>query len=286
MLIGGSLLVVIIVVIFVAFRFVATPVTNQTPTPTDEPTPLPKTIIAADGTKMVLMPAGPFEMGSENGHDDEKPAHEVILDNFYIYQYEVTNAQYAACVQEGTCTPPARTNSATRDSYYGNPEYDNYPVIWVDWRQARTYCEWRKGRLPTEAEWEKAARGTDERRYPWGNDFDGTRLNFCDSNCEQERANSSYDDGYGDTAPVGSYPTGVGPYEVYDLAGNVWEWVQSDYRDYPYQADDGRENRDRANVRVLRGGSWVSFKDSVRASNRSFDNPGFQNSDIGFRCAR
>jgi serine/threonine protein kinase/formylglycine-generating enzyme required for sulfatase activity len=142
---------------------------------------------------MVYIPAGPFEMGTsaerglaackkyyykpEECNRDwyiyEEPAHEVTLDGYYIDQFEVTNARYADCVQAGVCTPPAETRSYTRDSYYGNAEFDNYPVIYVDWEQAKTYCEWREGRLPTEAEWEKAARGTDGRLYPWGNEFDG-----------------------------------------------------------------------------------------------------------------
>jgi serine/threonine-protein kinase len=221
---------------------------------------------------MVLVPAGPFEMGSENGESDEKPVHTVTLNDFYIDQFEVTNAQYAACVEGDVCDPPAKTNSATRDSYYGNAEYDDYPVIHVDWEQAKTYCEWRGGRLPTEAEWEKAARGTDGLTYPWGEQISCDRANY--GSC------------VGDTTPVGTYPTGVSPYDVYDMIGNTAEWVQSRYRPYPYQVDDGRENFGGTNVRVLRGGSWYINDFVVRASNRSVKKPDNQNFNIGFRCAR
>ncbi len=271
-----------------------------------DPIPLLPPIIATDGAPMVLVPAGPFTMGSDpelglaacqalrigledecqlSWYEDEAPVHTVTLDDFYIDQYEVTNAQYAACVDVGVCDP-AESSSYTRNSYYDNPEYNQYPVIGVDWSQARTYCEWRGDRLPTEAEWEKAARGTDERQYPWGNEFDGSRLNFCDSSCEFDWANQEYDDGYADTAPVGSYPDGVSPYNVYDLGGNVWEWVQSEYQPYPYQADDGRENLNSTNVRVLRGGSWSFVGLNTRASNRYVNESASTINVIGFRCAR
>jgi len=130
------------------------------PTPKPKPTDTPEPQAPAD---MVLVPAGEFTMGSDSGGDSEKPIHQVYLDTFYIDKYEVTNGNYAECVGAGKCTMPSNKDSATRDSYYGNAEYNNYPVVYVDWTQAKTYCEWRGGRLPTEAEWEKAARGTDAR---------------------------------------------------------------------------------------------------------------------------
>jgi len=128
---------------------------------------------------MVYVPAGRFWMGSEDGDPDafynEKPQHEVNLDAFWIDRTEVTNAQYRRCVDDGPCSPPSRSISYDRDNYYDNPEFDDYPVIYVDWNQAKAYCTWADKRLPTEVEWEKAARGTDRRIYPWGNDFDGSR---------------------------------------------------------------------------------------------------------------
>ncbi|MBI1879011.1 MAG: SUMF1/EgtB/PvdO family nonheme iron enzyme [Chloroflexi bacterium] len=128
--------------------------------------------------KRVLVEAGPFEMGSENGDENEKPIHTVTLEDFNIDQYEVTNAQYAACVDADVCDSPLSASSASREGYYGNPEYADYPVINVNWDQAGAYCKWRMGQLPTEAQWEKAARGTDGRTYPWGEEIDCNRANI------------------------------------------------------------------------------------------------------------
>ncbi len=284
-----------------------TPTVFATNTPTPTPEPELPTITALDGATMLLIPAGAFTMGSDpeiglaeckkfyykpdecqrSWYENEAPTHTVTLDAFYIDQTEVTNARYAQCVAAGACTPPVQTRSYTRDNYYGNAEFDNYPVIYVDWNQAKSYCEWRGDHLPTEAEWEKAARGDDDRIYPWGNEFDGSKLNFCDQNCSFEGANKTYSDGYADTAPVGSYPAGVSPYGVLDLAGNVWEWTQSEYKAYPYQAEDGRENLDSAKARVLRGGAWGPVADSTRASIRNgYVVPTSASSIVGFRCLR
>ena len=175
-----------------------------------------------DGMEMVLVPAGEFPMGSEDGSENERPVHEVYLDAFYIDKYEVSNGQYEMCVKAGKCDAPSVTSSSTRDNYYGNPSYADYPVIFVTWYNAQDYCAWAGGRLPTEAEWEKAARGTDDRTYPWGNG---------DPNCSL--ANSYNDDTgsycVGDTSEVGSYPTGASPYGALDMTGNVAEWVSDWY---------------------------------------------------------
>jgi serine/threonine-protein kinase len=251
------------------------PTNTPTPRPTPTATALPPTITAPDGATMILIPAGPFKMGSESGNGREKPVHEVTLDAFYIDQYEVTNVQYAACVDDGACVPPANSHSSTRVNYYGYSEYGHYPVIFVNWEQAKTYCEWRGARLPTEAEWEKAARGTDGRTYPWGEGIDCTLANY----------RSEDDVCMGDTTEVGSYPDGVSPYGVYDMAGNVNEWVQSEYRNYPYRPDDGRETLTRTDTRVLRGSSWYFDGDDARASYRVGSDPASQYEDIGFRCA-
>jgi formylglycine-generating enzyme required for sulfatase activity len=269
----------------------STPTHTPTPTPTrtPTPTPYPTEITDAKGVPMRLVPAGEFTMGSENGDNDERPVHTVYLDAFYMDKYEVTNARYAACVAAGACTPPHKMSSSTRSSYYGSPQYADYPVINVDWYQAQAYCEWRGARLPTEAEWEKAARGTDGRVYPWGNAFDGTKLNFCDVNCPFDWANRSVNDGYEDTAPVGSYESGRSPYGIYDLAGNVWEWV-ADWYDANYYAVSPSRNPlgpSSGSHRALRGGSWYhNNEDLVRASNRHWDAPDDWDDGIGFRCSR
>ncbi len=251
-----------------------TPLPSKTPTKAFTPTitPYPTLITDAKGIKMALVPAGEFTMGSENGDDDEKPVHQVYLDAFYMDIYEVTNAAYKTCVDAGICTPPQDTSSSTRSSYYGNSEFDNYPVIYVDWSQAKTYCEWRGARLPTEAQWEKAARGTDARTYPWGEGISCSQANY--SGCK------------GDTTEVGSYESGKSPYGLYDMAGNVWEWV-NDWYDSGYYQTSRSSNPSgpvSGDYRVLRGGSWLN--DVVRSANRGDNVPDYIDDDIGFRCAR
>jgi len=186
--------------------------------------------------------------------------------------YEVTNALYEACVTAKVCDPPHETKSRTRDNYYGNSEFDAYPVIYVDWNMAKNYCEWRAGRLPTEAEWEKAAHGTDGRVYPWGNSISCSFANYY--NCT------------GDTTKVGSYANGASPYGVFDMAGNVWEWVSSLYQSYPYSATDGRENLTASGSRALRGGAWDNYDFDMRASYRDRLVPFNFLGDVGFRCSR
>lgn len=215
------------------------------------------------GVSMVLVPAGDFIMGSDIGLEDEKPVHTVYLDAFYIDKYEVTNVIYKACVDAGACRPPIGVDSLTRRHYYDDPEYANFPVGKVNWDMARTYCEWRGGRLPTEAEWEKAARGTDGRIYPWG----GTDLK--DITCEHAAAVGLYNvtelsqikKCVEDTVQVGMYEMGVSPYGAYDMAGNVGEWVSSLYQSYPYDPDDGREDLSEKNgSRILRGGAFTGLE--------------------------
>lgn len=240
---------------------------------------LPTEVTDTKGVQMVLIPAGEFAMGSNNGYNIEQPVHTVYLNSYYMDVYEVANTLYQACVTAGVCTPPFKIESYTRSSYYSNSQYDNYPVINVDWNQAKTYCEWRGARLPTEAEWEKAARGIDGRTYPWGEGIDCSYAN--------------YDDCTKDTAPVGSYEKGKSPYGLYDMAGNVGEFVKDWYSENYYSNSPSRNPQGPASgqYKIVRGGGWgVPHEEAlVRSSFRQWAGPtnisSFDDSSRGFRCA-
>lgn len=256
-----------------------TPVLAKIETPTKTRTPIPTSLpIEIKDTKdvrMVLVPAGEFNMGSNNGDSSERPVHQVYLDAFYIDKYEVTNAHYQACVAAGGCQYDewSMGHSLTRSNYYANPKYNDYPVVNVYWEEAKTYCEWRGARLPTEAEWEKAARGTDGRTYPWGEGISCSYANYSD--CK------------GDTTEVGSYLKGESPYGVYDMAGNVWEWVNDVYDENYYQNSSHTNPlgpTSSSSLHVLRGGAW--FSSDVRSANRDIHLASGWPNYYGFRCAR
>lgn len=234
---------------------------------------------------MALVPSGPFVMGSLAGESDERPVHPVMLDVFYIDVYEVTNSRYAECVQAGVCAAPAENGSSLRANYYDKSEFGNYPVIYVNWVEATAYCAWRGARLPSEAEWEKAARGGEQdKRYPWGDDSP-----VCNKPGALSGANfapCSPDD----TTPVGRF--GPNGYGLYDMAGNVWEWVGDYYgSNYYYTHPAGEWPADPTGPetggrRVLRGGGWFSEWTNLRVSARFHYIPDARSHNIGFRCVR
>lgn len=250
-----------------------TPAVSSPPSVTPVPSPNQK--------EMVYVPAGEFMMGCNEAVDkrcatNEKPYHKVYLDAYYIDKYEVTVAEYTACVKAGKCT----LGNSGDFCNYGREDRQNHPINCVDWNQARTYCEWMGKRLPTEAEWEKAARGTDGRVYPWGNIWNPRNANWDDNGREG---------GYTETTPVGSFAGGVSPYGAYDMSGNVWEWV-SDWYDggyYKISPSSNPRGPESGRFRVLRGGGWLSLNPNyLRASIRIRNVPDDTNGSVGFRCAR
>ena len=235
------------------------------------------------GIPMVLVPAGCYTMGSTNEqieeyltlknlpglYEDEQPAHkQCIQAPFWMDMYEVTNGFYGS---------------------YGFFRDNDQPRESVTWFEANNYCQTRGGLLPTEVEWEYAARGPDNLLYPWGNTFDGNRLNFCDFKCQDPGSDPSYDDGYLETAPVGSYPDGASWVGALDMAGNVWEWISTIRYPYPYSPEDGREvsaEQDSKSMRMVRGGGRLDPSYVVRSANRNERMPTTFDTRFGIRCAR
>lgn len=278
----------------------ATPLpTEPPPSPTPEPTlGIGSTRVSEiDGMEQVYVPAGEFILGSEgpNAQYDkegnthawpEQPEQLYYLDGFWIDKYEVTTGQWKLCVEAGACEPPRQWWSTSRQHYYDDPQFDNFPVIYITWYMASDYCAWTGRRLPTEVEWEKAARGPNGNEFPWGNEpYTDDRANICDIDCIKPHANPIFNDGYPDTAPVGSYPAGASYYGAMDMAGNVWEWTSTVLRDYPYDPNDGREDPTAPGERVWKGGPWSNGTWWIRSSLRYRSPATYFWGNLGFRCA-
>jgi formylglycine-generating enzyme required for sulfatase activity len=294
---------------------------TSTPQPTETASPTPTITISGDGRRetAVFIPAGNFTMGTDadlgyaeceklllteacqrSWFVDEEPVHTVNLDAFYIDPYEVSNAAFVNFLN-GQANPQTAGNDwldltaagGQGPLWFGNgrwqisPGLENHPVSFVNWYGARAYCGWQNGRLPTEAEWEKAARGADDARlYPWGDTFAADKANICDTRCQEAWANRQLDDGYATTSPVGSYPGGVSPYGLYDMSGNVFEWTTDWYApDYYAQSPDANPTGPSSGERyVVRGGSWQRNGRGVRLSYRYSYKAAFGYSEVGFRC--
>jgi len=255
-----------------------------------------------DSIIFVEIPADSFIMGSNDGSSDEKPIHTVYLDKYYMGKYEITVGQFRKFVNAtGYKTDAEKSGGASvytngtwqnkADANWGNPYFsqgENSPVVCISWYDANAYCDWAGGLpLPTEAQWEKAARGTDGRKYPWGNSWVGNKCNYgLPSTPSYPGAN----DGYKYTFPVGSFSTGISPYGCYDMAGNVWEWCSDWYGENYYDSSPSSNPTGPASsswsYRVLRGGSWLDDGDGCCSSNRGSHYPVARNFIMGFRPAK
>ncbi len=237
--------------------------------------------------QMIMVPAGEFTMGTDRGEADERPAHVVHVDTFYCDKYEVTNGQYLAFLDATGTNMDAANNKLLELGDSGvqirssgaafelkTPAVARRPVVEVSWYGAKAYCEWMDGRLPTEAEWERAARGIDGRKYPWGMRID--------------RRNANYKGLFSTAVEVGSYPEGSSPFGIYDMAGNVWEWV-ADWYSSDYYAESPKRNPagpESGTFRIIRGGAWGTDSSYLRSSYRLGLSAASTDDSIGFRCVR
>jgi formylglycine-generating enzyme required for sulfatase activity len=258
-----------------------------------------------DGMVMVFVPEGEFLMGStdrelqsvieqcvkegtersdcKRHYDDELPQHRVYLDAYWIDQSEVSNGMYARCVAAGACDRPVNTSD------YNNSKYRDHPVVYVKWSQAQAYCKWAGRQLPSEAQWEKAARGTQTYIYPWGNNFDCAKGNFDDEIIQDSYVipGGAGCDGYDTTAPVNSFVNGASPYGVLNMAGNVWEWV-ADWYDEDFYTRSSTQNPSgpsSGELKVFKGGSWFDNERKNRSPNRGWGSLSYAGVYDGFRCA-
>jgi formylglycine-generating enzyme required for sulfatase activity len=289
----------------------------QSNVPLATPTPAMGSIQVSpkDDMVMVFVPAGEFEMGGQYDDPSSFPVHTVYLDAFWIDQTEVTNEMFAKFMDSSGYVTDAEKAGFSNEFRpadqqliweevkglaWNHPDGENsnisgiqeHPVVHVSWNDANAYCTWADRRLPTEAEWEKAASWNElageKYRYPWGNDFDGTLLNFCDKNCPVEfAAETSWDDGYTETSPVGSFPDGASPYGALDMSGNVFEWV-ADWYGANYYMNSPASNPlgpDSGQDRSARGGAWGADIGWIAPAHRAPWEPSFAFQALGFRCA-
>jgi eukaryotic-like serine/threonine-protein kinase len=290
----------------------ATQTITATPTPPPEPTlGIGSTLVnEIDQSEMVFVPEGTFLRGSQDADswEHERPQLQVYVDDFWIDKFEVSNLRFTHFVEATGHVTTAESRGESyvnvNDGWVGIPGAawhtpegsssnisgrHNHPVIHVSWFDAAAYCQWAGGRLPTEAEWEKAARGTDGRRYPWGNvrKIRGY-ANYCDVNCPFDKADLDWNDGYPLTAPTGSFPNGASVYGAMDMSGNVWEWVADWYSaDYYHQSTlENPPGPETGYVKVVRGGSWANGEGPLRTSFRFYNDPWVTYNMYGFRCVQ
>ena len=256
-----------------------------------------------DQMAMVFVPGGTFQMGSTEAevidalafcrqhynfcndwfYMREYPQHAVTLEDFWIDRTEISNAQYRLCVEAGICAEPATCKKGAPT--YNDVGKSDHPVVCVSWDDAWNYCKWAGIRLPSEAEWEYAFRGEQNLIYPWGNTFDGTKLNYCDVNCELSHADDHYDDHYVNTAPVGSYPEDVSWCGALDMSGNVSEWVADWSESYASEPELNPAGPNSGAEKILRGCNYHSQPAYCRGAARPFVSPDTRFDNLGFRCA-
>lgn len=277
---------------------------DKTTTPISHETPPESYERPADEMRIVYVPGGAFHMGSTETditegvalcqehyticnrwfYEREGPQHAVSLDDFWIDQNEVSNAHYRLCVEAGICGEP--TTCKKGEATFGDPKKASHPVVCVNWEEAQAYCQWAGGRLPTEAEWEYAFRGDKGVIYPWGDEFDGSKLNYCDKNCDLSHADDRFDDGYARTAPVGNYLQGASWCGARNMSGNVSEWVADWFGDYTPERESNPSGPSTGNEKMVKGCSWYFHPAYCRGAFRASVDPRTRFDYLGFRCAK